>query len=94
MKEKCLVTTNGTLKLRSKKKYQLTLFNDDVNSFDDVITLLTEVLDHNQYQAEQCATIVHHVGRVVVKYGKKDMLLFYKNLLSNQGLTVKIEATK
>jgi len=42
---------------------QLVLFNDEVNSFDDVIRWLVEVCNHETIQAEQCAYIVHYSGK-------------------------------
>jgi ATP-dependent Clp protease adaptor protein ClpS len=74
-------------------KHQIVLLNDDVNSFDDVIDSLMEILGQNIYQAEQCATIIHNSGRCVIKTGKKDELKFYTKLLTNSGLNIKIEET-
>jgi ATP-dependent Clp protease adaptor protein ClpS len=75
----------------SKKKYQLVLLDDNVNSFDDVINSLCEVLGHNVFQAEQCATIVHNNGQCVVHYGDKEDLEFYEKVLESAGLNVKVE---
>ena len=47
---------------------QLVVWNDEVNSFDWVITTLVEVCGHSTEQAEQCAMIIHTKG----KYGVKD----------------------
>lgn len=47
--------------------YSLILWNDDVNSFDDIIDALVEICDHDYLQAEQCATIAHHKGKCSVK---------------------------
>jgi ATP-dependent Clp protease adaptor protein ClpS len=74
-------------------KHQLVLLNDDVNSFDDVIDSLMEVLGHNIFQAEQCATIIHNSGRCVIKSGTKTELDFYKKLLTKQELNITIEET-
>lgn len=74
-----------------KKKYQLVLLNDDVNSFEDVMDSLCEVLGHNIYQAEQCATIVHNNGECVIYYGDKEDLEFYQKVLESDGLNVKVE---
>jgi ATP-dependent Clp protease adaptor protein ClpS len=73
-----------------KKKYQLILLDDDVNSFDDVMNGLCEVLGHNTYQAEQCAMIVHHKGECVITHGTKDDINFYKKVLTELGLKLKI----
>ncbi len=70
---------------------KLVLYNDDVNSFDTVILSLMEVLSHNIYQAEQCAVIVHKVGKCDIKVGNTKELQKYKSELINRGLKIKIE---
>ncbi|MCK9203922.1 MAG: ATP-dependent Clp protease adaptor ClpS [Bacteroidales bacterium] len=70
---------------------ELTLFNDDVNTFDFVIQCLVDICNHDQEQAEQCALIAHYKGKCNVKTG-----VFYdlKPLLEElklRGLTVSIE---
>ena len=47
----------------------LLLFNDDVNSFDHVITCLMKICQHDMVQAEQCAWIVHTNGKCLVMAG-------------------------
>ena len=74
-----------------KKKWQLVLLDDDVNSFEDVIDSLCEVLGHNIYQAEQCAMLVHNNGQCVIHSGDEDDLKFYKNILTEDGLNVTIK---
>ena len=70
---------------------KLVLYNDDVNSFDGVILSLMEVLKHNVYQAEQCAVIVHKVGKCDIKVGNIKELEKYKKELKDRGLKIKIE---
>lgn len=70
---------------------KLVLYNDNVNSFDDVILSLMEVLKHNVYQAEQCAVIVHKVGKCDIKVGSIKELEKYKKELKDKGLKIKIE---
>lgn len=70
---------------------KLVLYNDDMNSFDDVILSLMEVLKHNIYQAEQCAIIVHKVGKCDIKVGSIKELEKYKKELIHKGLKIKIE---
>lgn len=70
---------------------KLVLYNDDVNSFDGVILSLMEVLKHNVYQAEQCAVIVHKVGKCDIKVGSIKELEKYKKELKDRGLKIKIE---
>jgi ATP-dependent Clp protease adaptor protein ClpS len=42
------------------------VWNDDVNTFDHVITALVEILRHSPARAEQLAWKVHNEGRAVV----------------------------
>ena len=42
----------------------LVLYNDDIHSFDFVIETLIEVCEHEHLQAEQCAFIAHHNGKM------------------------------
>jgi len=56
------------------KKYEIILFNDDVNSFEHVIETLVIVCDHSFEQAEQCAYLVHFSGKCGVKTGSYDEL--------------------
>ncbi len=51
-------------------KFTLILWNDDVNSFDDVIDALMDICGHEELQAEQCATITHYKGKCEVKTGE------------------------
>ena len=46
--------------------YILILHNDDYNSFDHVINCLIDACGHNEFQAHQCALVVHNAGRCAV----------------------------
>jgi ATP-dependent Clp protease adaptor protein ClpS len=70
---------------------ELILFNDNVNSFDFVIETLIDTCDHDQFQAEQCATIAHFKGKCSVKSGSFDELKPAHDEMSRRGLTVSIE---
>ncbi len=69
---------------------QLVLFNDEVNSFDDVIRWLVEVCNHETIQAEQCAYIVHYAGKCSVKTGTWEDLQPRAVALLDRGLSVEI----
>ncbi len=69
---------------------KLVLYNDDVNSFDNVIDSLVDVLDYNIFQAEQCAIIVHHSGKCELKTSDREDLKPYHLKLKGRGLKVKI----
>lgn len=55
-------------------KLELSILNDDVNTFDHVIHTLVEVCDHTPEQAEQCTLVAHHNGRCGVRTGSRDEL--------------------
>lgn len=75
--------------LGSTKK--LMLYNDEVNSFDHVISCLVKYCGHDFIQAEQVANLVHYKGKCDVKNGDFDTLLpIYIALLDNK-LKVVIE---
>ena len=76
--------------LKSTEIKELVLFNDDVNTFDHVISSLVEVCGHDVLQAEQCAFIVHYKGKCVIKNGTQKELIVYKNALQQKSLTVAI----
>ncbi len=69
----------------------LILYNDDVNTFDFVISTLVEVCKHTPEQAEQCAYIVHYKGLCDVKNGTYAVLKPMKDQLVDRGLTAAIQ---
>lgn len=72
------------------KSNSITLFNDHVNTFDDVIEALVKICNHELLQAEQCTYLVHYKGKCIVKEGNYDDLLKMYNHLSDKGLTVEL----
>lgn len=74
---------------KSKRgKYQVTLHNDNHNTFNHVVYCLVDACGHNEMQAHQCALIVHNVGRCVVFvdcYAECEMVheYFLKNKLKS-----------
>ena len=52
----------------------LVVYNDDVNTFDHVITTLIDVCGHEPLQAEQCTLLIHHKGKCAVKNGTYEEL--------------------
>jgi ATP-dependent Clp protease adaptor protein ClpS len=75
-----------------KSSDSIILYNDDVNTFDHVIDMLMKYCDHLPEQAEQCAYIVHHVGKCSVKNGSYDKLVPICSALLDQGLSAQIES--
>ena len=76
--------------LRSSNRH-LVLYNDDVNSFDYVISCLVEVCEHDFIQAEQCAFITHFKGKCDIKKGDYKSLKPMKQNLVDKGLRVTID---
>lgn len=70
---------------------QIILFNDDVNSFDFVITCLIKVCKHDAIQAEQCTYLVHYKGKCSVKRGTYEELEPMCTALLERGLTAEIQ---
>ena len=75
---------------REKKKF-LTLYNDDVHTFDYVIDALVEICDHDLMQAEQCTYIVHYKGKCEVKKGSVAFLKPMRYQLVERGLKATID---
>ena len=78
-------------KEKTEEERGLILFNDDVNSFDHVITCLVKICKHDMVQAEQCAWIVHTNGICLVKTGSFDEVQTMCLRLLNQGLCAKVD---
>ena len=70
---------------------QLVVWNDEVNTFEWVITTLIEVCSHSQEQAEQCATFIHHKGKYAVKSGDYDDLKPMCDAITERGIGATIE---
>lgn len=70
--------------------YKIVLWNDDVNTFDDVIEALIEICKHTLEQAEQCTMLVHYKGKCTVKTGSLDELKPMHEKLLARSLTSEI----
>ena len=51
---------------------------------------IQEVCNHDEIQAEQCATLVHYKGKCVVKNGGLKEITIMGEILAEAGLTVEI----
>ena len=71
---------------------QLIVWNDDVNSFDWVITTLIEICGHTQEQAEQSAMIIHTKGKYAVKEGSYEFLKPMCDSITERGIGATVEA--
>ena len=88
-KEK-LEDTGSPLDLLSPNR-ELVLYNDDVNTFDFVISTLIEVCKHEPEQAEQCAFVAHSKGKCGIKNGEFSELKPLHSEMNNRGLITTIE---
>ncbi|CAL1516892.1 ATP-dependent Clp protease adaptor ClpS [Chitinophaga sp. MM2321] len=71
--------------------FSLIVWNDEVNTFDWVISSLIEVCGHSHQQAEQCALIIHHNGKYAVKQGEYLKLRPLCEALLERGISATIE---
>lgn len=80
---------------RRRKRMQLYLLNDNENSFQYVIDVLTSILPMcNSLRAEQIAMIVHNAGECSIYSGfAPDIYVLYANL-QKMGLLVQIREYK
>ncbi len=70
---------------------ELILWNDDHNTFDHVINCLVKYCNHTKIQAEQCAYIVHHNGKCLVKRGPFEKIIPMASSLLKNGLTAEVK---
>ncbi|MFM2195119.1 MAG: hypothetical protein RL092_719 [Bacteroidota bacterium] len=71
-------------------KFQLLVFNDDVNTFDHVIRSLIHICKHEWIQAEQCALLIHTTGKTVVKSGELDEMNAMCTALHDRGISASV----
>lgn len=90
-----MVETEELVEVVSKEKKtpvcEIIVHNDDVNSFEWVITSFIEILQHEAIQAEQCAMIVHNNGKCAVKRGSYKELEPKCTALLDRGLSATID---
>jgi ATP-dependent Clp protease adaptor protein ClpS len=70
---------------------KLVIYNDDINTFDHVISCLVEICRHDALQAEQCALLIHYKGKAVVKEGEADKIRVMCEGLCDRGLSAVME---
>jgi ATP-dependent Clp protease adaptor protein ClpS len=73
------------------RTWKVVLYNDEENSFEDVIVLLILYCQHDESQAEQCALITHLKGKYAVKEGPRAEMVLIASALAENGLTVDLE---
>ena len=78
-------------RVSTSEEHELVLYNDDHNTFYHVIRCLMEICKHDVLQAEQCAYLVHHSGKCVVKSGTYNFLKPFRDSLFHRGLSAEIK---
>ena len=68
----------------------LVVFNDDVNTFDHVISTLIAVCKHEKEQAEQCTLIIHYKGSCTVKEGDFEILAPMCAAIGDRGISAEV----
>ncbi len=81
----------STAESQTENLRQIILHNDDVNTFDHVISALIQICEHDSIQAEQCAYITHYKGKCDIKSGSYKELSPMKTALLERGLQVTID---
>ncbi|MCX8080148.1 MAG: ATP-dependent Clp protease adaptor ClpS [Bacteroidia bacterium] len=71
--------------------YALVVYNDDVNTFDHVISTLMRVCKHTYEQATQCTYLIHYKGKYAVKHGSLKELKPMHDAILDEGIWCKIE---
>ncbi len=77
--------------VESVEEFKLVIFNDDVNTFDDVINALISVCGHEPLQAEQCTLIIHFKGKCDVQSGEYSKLEPMCTAMLDRGITAEIQ---
>lgn len=67
------------------------VYNDDVNTFDNVVACFMKYCSHSEEQALQCAMIIHNNGKCDVKHGSYEKLQPICEALLENKLTAKIK---
>lgn len=81
---------NSSANTGMSKENELVLYDDNVNSFNFVKSILIKICKHQPDQAEQCALIVHLKGKCAIKKGSLRQLRPYLRWLLRNGLKVDI----
>jgi ATP-dependent Clp protease adaptor protein ClpS len=71
--------------------HKIILHNDDKNTFVYVMACLIRFCEHQPLQAEQCALLVHEMGKCTVKYGDLLTMLEISESLRNLDLKTSVE---
>ncbi|AFM05790.1 hypothetical protein Fleli_3470 [Bernardetia litoralis DSM 6794] len=76
---------------KTEEGHRLIVFNDEVNTFDNVIEALVDVCEHSAAQAEQCTLIIHFKGKCSVKEGSWNDLVPMRNAICDRGISAEVD---
>lgn len=71
--------------------FNLIVWNDEINTFEWVISALIDLCGHEREQAEQCTLIIHFKGKCSVKSGDYDTLKPICDGITARGIGATIE---
>jgi ATP-dependent Clp protease adapter protein ClpS len=92
-----ILKSNGNIKKRRprRKRMSLHLMNDNVNSFEYVITTLTSILPMcNTLHAEQIAHLVHNSGECEIYSGFPPEIYIMYAKIQKSGLNIRLKINK
>ena len=74
-----------------QEESKLIIYNDEVNDYSSVVSLLETICDLDLLRAEQCTLIAHNSGKCIVKKGIKSDMTDMMNKLLEKGLGASVE---
>ena len=77
--------------MSESKTHKVTLYNDDVLTFQYIMACLIQICDHTPIQAEQCAVIAHNKGQVDIASGSFDKMYSIVETLDHVNIETSIE---
>ena len=77
--------------MATEKTHKITLYNDDNNSFEYVMSCLVRLCNHTPIQAEQCAIIADKTGKVDIMSGTFDHMYDILNTFSELNIEASID---
>lgn len=78
---------------KPQASWQVILYNDPVNKFDDVVMWLQKATGYSQERAAQITNAAHTNGKAVAYGGDKEKCHQVANFLRGKGLQVEVDVT-
>ena len=77
--------------IETDKQCALIVWNDEVNTFDNVIEALIAICGHDTTQAEQCALLIHTKGKYPVKKGNFETMKRQCDAITERNIGATVE---